>query len=98
MTSRCYESFPTTLLQGMSLGIPSIVPDHGAMPDIIQDAGCTYQPGKLADTIRSVWNDKNILEQYQTNAKKRIQMYLPDICILSLENIYSRLLAAKDSK
>lgn len=32
MTSTCYEGFPLSLGEALSMGTPAVVPDHGAMP------------------------------------------------------------------
>ncbi len=35
MSSTCYEGFPLALAEALSFGTPAVVPDHGAMPEIM---------------------------------------------------------------
>jgi len=95
MTSRCYENFPTTLLQGMSLGIPAIVPASGGMPGIIGKGGTTFVPGDSDDlcrTIQSRWNAEDWYTQAAVEARNRTQKYYsPDIVGKSLLDTYQEL-------
>jgi glycosyltransferase involved in cell wall biosynthesis len=95
MTSRCYEGFPTSLLYGMSAGLPSIVPNHGAMPEIIKDCGLTFNPdteGDLVRAIRKLYNDSELYKHYSNSAKKRfLQNYTEDIFYQKIMKIYGKL-------
>ena len=78
MASRCYESFPTSLPQAMSLGIPEIVPAGGPMESIIGDSGLTFTPGCLAQTIKQLYDDKDALQRCREAALRRIEDYTPE--------------------
>ena len=78
MASRCYENFPTSLLQGMALGIPAIVPIGGPMPDIVGDSGVAFENGELAKTLDSLFYDKERLAQCRMAALQRIDEFTPE--------------------
>lgn len=63
MPSRCYEGFPVAILEGASLGKPTIGPDHGGFTDIIGKGetaiGRLFHPGDVNDLERQIvalWN------------------------------------------
>lgn len=93
MASRCYENFPTTLLLGMALGIPALVPDLGGMPGIIRGAGEAFFPDSMRDVIRTLWNDTSKLETYRTGAFSRIREFSPENCWEQLQQTYQELLS-----
>jgi len=96
MTSRCYENFPTTLLQGMALGIPAIVPALGGMPGIIGAGGATFRPGAADDlrkTIENLWNDNAAFSQASIEAKRRLEsQFSPAVVGRMLLDIYSEMM------
>lgn len=92
MASRWYEIFPTALLQGMSLGIPALVPNLGGMPGIIRGAGEAFAPGSMTETIRLLWSDPAKLETYRSGALLRIRDFSPETCWILLDQIYQELI------
>ena len=74
MTSRCYEGFPTSLVNGMALGLPSIVPNHGAMPEIVEGAGMVFKPCDVNDLIESIeklWYDEKLCGKFALSARNK---------------------------
>jgi len=92
MTSRCYENFPTTLLQGMSLGVPAVVPNLGGMPGIVGKGGTTFECGNaedLAKQIQRLWTDVTAYQNASADAVKRVNdFYSPGIIGEQLFEIY----------
>lgn len=88
MASRCYENFPTTLLQGMALGIPALVPDHGGMPEIIRGAGEAYSFDTMTSAIKALFQNDARLQEYRQGALQRIQSFSPAHCGNLLTEIY----------
>lgn len=91
MASRCYENFPTSLLQGMSLGIPELVPAHGGMPDIIRGAGETFAPGALPETLGGLYHDSTRLQQYRQGALAQIEHYTSEAFWQQISGIYQEI-------
>lgn len=88
MASRCYENFPTTLLQGMALGVPALVPNHGGMPEIIQGAGEAYSFETMIPAIRALFSNSARLEEYRHGALRQIQNFSPAYCEKLLTQVY----------
>lgn len=103
MTSRCYENFPTTLLQAMASGVPSVVPQLGGMPEIIHGAGECYpfcdttedSAMRVADILRRLWYNPEQLVTYREGAKKRIRDFTSDVVGPALLNVYNEVIAEK---
>lgn len=75
MASRCYENFPTSLLQTMALGIPSVVPADGPMADIVGEAGIAFKSGKLAETLDALYGDSTGRQRCHEAALRHIQKF-----------------------
>lgn len=54
--SRCFEGFPTVLLEAFSAGVPVIAPDHGAFTELITDGvnGRLFSPGSRESLLAAV--------------------------------------------
>lgn len=89
MASRCYENFPTSLLQGMALGIPAVVPRLGGMPEIISGAGDAFEAGALTETLGKLWHDPVRRGVYRQNALRRIADFSPERCCELLKDAYA---------
>ena len=89
MTSRWYECFPTSLLQGMALGIPAVVPKLGGMPEIISGAGESFEPGQLTEVLGKLWHDPARRELYRNNALEKIRDFSPEHCRELLKDAYT---------
>lgn len=75
VASRCYENFPTSLLQGMALGIPAVVPAGGPMPDIIGGAGQAFAAGMLPDVLAQLFGNEKLIRQFRSSALVRIEEF-----------------------
>lgn len=61
-TTRCYECFPTAVLEAMTHGIPVVGTRIGGLPEIVEEGqtGLLYEPGDpydLAAKILRLWRD-----------------------------------------
>lgn len=75
VASRCYENFPTSLLQGMALGIPAVVPAGGPMPDIIGCAGQAFAAGMLPEVLAQLFGNEKLIRQFRSSALVRIEEF-----------------------
>ncbi|NJD23519.1 MAG: glycosyltransferase family 1 protein [Melioribacter sp.] len=78
MSSMCYENFPMSIVEGMSLNILPIVPSIGGMKEsveILLQFGKTYLPNNIESWIESInFLENNYEEQLQKliHSKKKI--------------------------
>ncbi|MDF2940649.1 MAG: glycosyltransferase [Gammaproteobacteria bacterium] len=51
MNSTCYETFGLSLIEALACGVPCLVPNRGAFPELIQDAklGYVFEPENMQD-------------------------------------------------
>lgn len=91
VASRCYENFPTTLLQSMVLGIPALVPKLGGMPEIIAGAGEVFLPEELPRKVKDLFYNAELCQQYRHGALKKIKEYSPARCGKLLKETYESL-------
>lgn len=98
LNSTCFEGFPLVLIEALAAGTPCLVPDLGAMPEIIPDGvlGRVFAP---ADDDSLVAQAKRLTDEasalrgacraaYEAN-------YTPDINRRQLLAIYARALAGQ---
>lgn len=82
MASRCYEGFPTSILEAARFGKPTIGPNHGGFPEIIGEGenaiGLLFSPGNLADLedkLQFLWhayeNNVGVLGGIKSELEKR---------------------------
>jgi glycosyltransferase involved in cell wall biosynthesis len=60
-----HEGFGLPVLEAMTLGVPVVTSDRGALPEVTADAGLCVspdEPGALADAIRRVLQDQALAE------------------------------------
>jgi glycosyltransferase involved in cell wall biosynthesis len=70
------ESFPMTVLEAMSSGLPVVVSRVGGIPEMIRDKqdGCLFEPGNplaLADGVMTLLSDRAFAERIGQNARNR---------------------------
>jgi glycosyltransferase involved in cell wall biosynthesis len=75
--TRCYEGFPTVLLEAMSHGLPVICSRIGGLPEIVDDGitGLLYEPGnadELADRIRTLWQNPALCQKLGETGKRKV--------------------------
>jgi glycosyltransferase involved in cell wall biosynthesis len=101
MTSTCYEGFPLALAEALSYGTPAIVPNHGAMPEIMQtpEIGFAAEPSNPEDFAKVIIEATQITDQdWQTRsqaARQRFeQNYTPEANFHALMEIYQKVQSA----
>jgi len=97
--TRCYEGFPTVLLEAMSHGLPVVCSRIGGLPEIVDDGvtGLLYEPGnanELADRIRALWQNPVLCQKLGAAGLKKIQeQYDPGTLMDRLLGIYERVIS-----
>jgi glycosyltransferase involved in cell wall biosynthesis len=76
--TRCYEGFPTVLLESMFHGLPVVCSRIGGLPEIVEDGitGFLYDPGnvvELADRIRKLWVDPALCRKLGEAGQRRLK-------------------------
>ena len=96
--TRCYENFPTVLLEAMALGIPIVCARIGGLPEIVEDGatGLLYNaqdPADLAARIRQLWDNPALARQLgEAGRAKAAREYHPDVVYEKLQTVYRRVL------
>ena len=94
------ENMPYALLEAMGVGLPVIVTPVGAIPEIVEDGhnGFLIEPGDyqaLADRLVQLLQEPALCAAISRANNERIRAdYLPEVAMLRLSAIYSKLLAA----
>jgi glycosyltransferase involved in cell wall biosynthesis len=93
LATRCYEGFPSVILEAMSHGKPAICPALGGLPEIVTDGvtGLLYEPGNaaaLADRVRQLWRDPALGGRLGQAAREKLRSEY------SADAFYERLMAA----
>jgi len=75
--ARRKEAFGIQLLEAFAAQLPSVMPNHGAYPEVLNgsEAGVLYEPNNaenLADAIQTLLTDKERFEQLKENCHKAI--------------------------
>ena len=101
--TRCYEGFPTVLLEAMSHGLPVVCSRIGGLPEIVEDGktGLLYEPGnagELADSIQTLWQDTDLCRKLGEAGKRKMQEdYAADRLLDRLMGIYEKVIKEKRS-
>ncbi len=96
LPSLCYENFPLTLVEAMSVETPVIASNVGALSCIVRDfeTGILTNPGNaedLAEKILWLWKNKDERERMGKNARKEYEeKYTPEKNYHLLMDIYER--------
>jgi glycosyltransferase involved in cell wall biosynthesis len=94
MASRCYEGFPTSLPEAMLQETPTIVPNHGGMPEIVGNKNLVFEPGNaraLADRIEELWENPHRCAELGWTARTRVlENYTTDVVYPLLMNAYEK--------
>jgi len=92
--TRCYEGFPTVLLEAMSYGLPIICSRIGGLPEIVDDGvtGLLYEPCNVADLtekIQTLWQDPSLCRKLGEAGRQKLQEeYAADRLLDRLLGIY----------
>lgn len=96
--TRCYEGFPTVLLEAMSHGLPVVCSRIGGLSEIVEDGktGLLYEPGnitELTERIRMLWQNPALCRQLGDAAKRKLQEeYAADRLLDRLLGIYEKVI------
>lgn len=91
LPSRWHEGLPMVLIEALSCGLPVLVSDHGAMPEVAGDAGLTFAPGDgpdLANALRLLEDDALVDEKSAAALLTYRERFTPETGLTQLENIY----------
>jgi glycosyltransferase involved in cell wall biosynthesis len=92
--SLCFEALGLVALEAMSNGLPLIVSNRGALPEVIEEGvdGFLFEPGNhsdLADKIRFLWEKHQLCREMGEKAQEKVFLrYSKDIHMNKLINIY----------
>lgn len=94
------EAFGRTILEALSFQIPLIVSDIGAPPEIIGNAGLTFERGNstdLKEKIARILDDDDLREYLRSNAHNRLSQYTPDTVVSRTLDVYKDVMYRKKS-
>lgn len=96
--TRCYEGFPTVLMEAMSHGLPLICSRIGGLPEIVENGvnGLLYEPGnadELAARIQMLWQDTALCEKLGNAGRNKVrEEYAPENLMNRLMGIYEKVI------
>lgn len=96
--TRCYEGFPTVLLEAMSHNLPVICSRIGGLPEIVEDGvtGLLYEPGnanELSDRIRTLWQNPVLCQKLGESGRQKVRSnYSTDRLMDRLLEIYEKVI------
>ncbi|GEM_PF-82183 len=99
--TRCYEGFPSVLLESMSHGLPIICSRIGGLPEIVEDnvTGLLYESGnagELASRIQTLWGDPDLCARLGAAGRKKLdEKYNPDTLLDQIIEIYEKVMKEK---
>lgn len=98
MPSVCYETFGLSILESYIYGKPVIASDLGALKEIVLEGktGLIFKnqdSNDLADKIKNMLSDKNLLLKMSKNAKKFTEKFNQEDYYKKLEEIYNKILS-----
>ncbi|MGA2781912.1 MAG: glycosyltransferase family 4 protein [Smithella sp.] len=96
--TRCYEGFPTVLLEAMSYGLPVVCSRIGGLPEIVDNGitGLLYEPGnadELADRIWTLWQNPALCQKLGEAGKRKVlEDYSAERLLNRLLGIYEKVI------
>lgn len=83
LPSRALEGFPMVLVEAFSVGTPSIVPNHGAFPQLVIDGrgGILFEPRNVDSLTRAL---TKALRVSQTEWRQ-----MSEICVRNFREFYT---------
>lgn len=96
--SRAFETFGLSAVEAMSAGVPVVVPDHGALGEVVAGGrgGLSYRPGDHRDLRRALLAVKDPVAALELGASARAlyeERYTMDRSLRALEATYEELVA-----
>ncbi len=98
LPTKCYEGFPTTLLESMLCGKPIICSKIGGLPEIVDNekTGLLFEPGnadELSDKIKYLWENTDLCSRMgDAGREKVLKEYSPRNYYKLLMSAYSKAL------
>lgn len=99
--TRCYEGFPSVLLEAMSHGLPIVCSRIGGLSEIIEEGvnGLLYTPGNTAELvkqIRTLWEDTTLCERLgEAGRDKFMEKYEAEKLMDRMMDIYEKVIKEK---
>lgn len=92
--TKCYEGFPTVLLEAMGYRLPIICSCIGGLPEIVDGGrtGLLYEPGNVAELtarIQELWGDPARCQELGRQGRRKLeQEYAPERLLERILEVY----------
>ena len=93
LPSRWFEGQPMVLLEAMACGLPVIVPDLGALPEIVGEAGLVFRPGDVDSLTGAIdrLGDDSLADDKGVAARREYESrYSESVGLRRLEDVYAQ--------
>jgi glycosyltransferase involved in cell wall biosynthesis len=95
------EGFGLPALEAMSLGVPVVASNRGALPEVVGDAGLLVDPddaGSLADAIARLLSDKPLAATLSAKGRERARLFSWDRCAHLTREAYALAIASRQER